>query len=171
MSKNHSKSVGSKRNLGQKKLAPKKCWSKFRSKKLWVQKILDPKNFREKNVCQNKCLTKKMFGQKKLFTSRKFWVQKNFSRKYFGSDELWVRKKYWFKTIFGPTKFGVQQHIGSTKILGQDKIWGPKNFRRFLSDLANPNFTWPVLTWFDLIQIEWTYLDRTWPVLTSTDLT
>ena len=42
---NCSKSVGSKRNLGQKKLAPKKFWLKFRSKKLWSKKIWDPNNF------------------------------------------------------------------------------------------------------------------------------
>ena len=58
MSKNRSKSVGSKRNLGQKKLAPKKFWLKFRSKKLWSKKIWDPNNFEVRQIFGTQILSK-----------------------------------------------------------------------------------------------------------------
>ena len=61
-----------------------------------------------------------------------------------------------------------------------EKILGPKTFWLDLSDLTNPNLTWPVKTWFDLSQLDFTcpdiifdpnLLDRTCPDLTRPDLT
>ena len=72
------------------------------------------------------------------------------------------------KCILGPKSFLVQKSVGSRKNFsleknlgqkncGSKQIFGQKDFRLYLSDLTNPNFTWPVITWSDLPQLDLTF--------------